>query len=67
MDGKPEALKPIVEKTLAWVAAQRNGAELRRPTPDELRRIELCALVAQDVAHFHDLYELGSLSVLKED
>jgi len=63
MDGTPRALLPITEAVMVWVAHQRSGrAELRRQTPDELRRIELCALAARDIAMFHDLYGEGSPS-----
>lgn len=56
-DGTPRALGPIATATLAWVNAQRHGMqELRRPTPDELRRIELCARATLDIVHFEALY-----------
>jgi len=55
--GTPRELLPIANATLAWVNAQRHGMqELRRPTPDELRRIELCALATRDAAMLYDLY-----------
>lgn len=56
LDGTPRALLPITEQVIVWVESQRRGAEMRRPTPDELRRIELCALAARDIALFNDLY-----------
>jgi len=44
-DGTQRALQPLADEVLQWVSLQRSGSpELRRPTPDELRRIELCAL-----------------------
>lgn len=54
--GTPRAIGPIAEEVLCWVASQRGTPELRRPTPDELRRIELCAQAAREAAMFHDLY-----------
>jgi hypothetical protein len=61
LDGTPRALKPVAEATLAWVAQQRENRTIRKytpsvPTDDELRRIELCALAALDVAAFEILY-----------
>ena len=57
-DGTPRAIGPIADQVLAWVALQRRFPvlELRRITPDELRRIELCAQAAREAAMFHDLY-----------
>ena len=62
MNGTPRAIGPIAEQVLAWVALQRQfpTLELRRITPDELRRIELCAQAAREAAMFHDLYGLES-------
>jgi len=61
-DGTPRAIGPIADQVLAWVALQRRFPvlELRRITPDELRRIELCAQAAREAAMFHDLYGLES-------
>jgi len=71
--GTPRELKPIAEQVLAWVADARRKAELwgdgtnfRSPTLDELRRIELCALVAINVANFADLYDLQILELSLE-
>ena len=56
-DGTARALGPIARQTLLWVANQKKpGAELRRLTPDELRRIELCAKVALNVSDFQEVY-----------
>ena len=56
-DGTVRALGPIARQTLLWVANQKKpDAELRRPTPDELRRIELCAKVALNVSDFQEVY-----------
>jgi len=58
--GTPEALRPISEEVLQWVERQRSGlAELRRPTPDELRRIELMALAVGEWSLFLTLYGLS--------
>jgi hypothetical protein len=66
MDGTPRALLPISDEVLALVARHRDGtAELRRLTPDELRRIELCALATREASRFFDLYG-GSLAAAPE-
>ncbi len=74
--GTPRELKPIAEQVLAWVARQRelhnppepiHGYPVRRiglVNKDHLRRIELCALVAMNVANFADLYDLQNLEQL---
>lgn len=57
LEGTPRAIGPIADEVLAWVAFQkRSSTELRRPTPDELRRIELMAQAAREAAMFHQLY-----------
>jgi hypothetical protein len=52
--GTPRALRPIAEEVILLVARAREGVvDL---TPDDLRRIELCALTALDVSMFRDLF-----------
>ncbi len=59
--GTPREILPIADAVLLWVGLHKSGrAELRRPTPDEIRQIELCALAAREAAMFHDLYGLES-------
>jgi len=51
VSGTPEELGPIADLVLEWVAAQREPrCEMRRPTPDELRRVELCALATRGMS-----------------
>lgn len=52
--GTPAALRPITEEVLAWVARQRVAPTLA--TPDDVRRIELCAMATREAAMFFDLY-----------
>lgn len=79
MDGTPRALKPIAEEVLSYVARERELIEtkyfqgtslttklLRKGRLDELRRIELCAKVALNVANFTELYGLQNLEQLIE-
>lgn len=56
--GTPDALIPITEKVLAWVANERLPGPCRIPrvAADDLRRIELCALATREAAMFHALY-----------
>lgn len=61
MSGTPEALLPITEQVLSWVAnkrAPRNDPAYHDPdcTPDDLRRIELCALAVRESVFLLDLY-----------
>lgn len=60
MDGTPRALKPIAEEVLQWVERERPFV-----APHELRRIELCAKVALNVANFAELY--GSRNLEQSD
>jgi len=60
-EGTPRAVGPIADQVLAWVADQRKLApyqtEYDGPVdPDDIRRIELCALAAREAAMFHELY-----------
>lgn len=62
-EGTTRALAPISDSVLAWVAEQRRHLETVRRLSrsgqdwsDDLRRIELCALVTRDVAAFNALY-----------
>ena len=53
-DGTPRELLPVTEEVLALVARQRQRLTLL--SPDDLRRIELCALATREACYFHDLY-----------
>jgi hypothetical protein len=52
--GTAKELLPIAEQVLAWVIIERKRR--CRIHPDELRRIELCALATREAAMFHALY-----------
>jgi hypothetical protein len=58
--GTARELRPIAEEVLAWVAAERQANVGKRHRmavhPDDLRRIELCALATREAAMFFDLY-----------
>lgn len=63
LDGTPRALLPITEKVLVWVEEQRKHlpaverlSHAGQEVADDLRRIELCALAARDIALFATLY-----------
>lgn len=60
MPGTPEALIPIADSVLAWVAGMRALADsAKAPDPvaiDDIRRIELCALATREAAMLHSLY-----------
>jgi hypothetical protein len=61
-DGTPRATKEIAEKVLAWVRERRDFNQALTEhdeawiDPDDLRRIELCALATQNLALFNELY-----------
>ena len=58
--GTPEELRPIAEQVLAWVARHRVDPYLLQGEetlePDDLRRIELCALAVREWSLFLTLY-----------
>jgi hypothetical protein len=54
LHGTPQALRPVAERVLAWVARQRLVGYRYE---DDLRAIELCALATVEAAMFHDLYK----------
>jgi hypothetical protein len=54
-DGTPQALRPIAEQVLTWVASERQVDDGWSVIPaDDLRRIELCALAVIEWSMFHD-------------
>jgi hypothetical protein len=58
--GTPEALIPIADQVLAWVAGMKDLARAAHVPDDmvmdDLRRIELCALATREAAMLHSLY-----------